>query len=102
MRQYDLSHVARWHTGAAPLSRELIKELQRRFPNAGVKHGYGLTENCGGVTVTPVGGYGYENAHTVGRLLRSTTAMIVDESGKEVEVGKEGEVCIEHPTQDND
>lgn len=89
--------MARWHTGAAPLSHALIQELARRFPNAGVKHGYGLTENCGGVTVTPVGGYGYENAYTVGILLRSTTVKIVDEAGKEVNAGEEGEILTKGP-----
>lgn len=62
-----------------------------------MKHGYGLTENCGGVTVTPVGSYGYENAHTVGILLRGTTVKIVDETGKEIGAGEEGEILTKGP-----
>ncbi|KAH8151458.1 uncharacterized protein LAJ45_04663 [Morchella importuna] len=97
VRSYDLSCVRRWHTGAAPLSRDLIRELARRFPEAGIKHGYGLTENCGGVTVTPVTGYGYENAHTVGKLLRSTSVRIVGERGQDLGPYRQGEIWCKGP-----
>lgn len=53
VKQYDLSHLRRFSSGAAPLSSEVIQELQRRFPTTGFKQGYGMTETCSCITAHP-------------------------------------------------
>ncbi|KAF2195282.1 CoA ligase-like protein [Zopfia rhizophila CBS 207.26] len=51
--KYDLSHVTRFSSGAAPLSEEIIQQLQKKFPGTGFKQGYGMTESCSCLTAHP-------------------------------------------------
>ena len=37
--EYDLSHVRRFSSGAAPLSEEIIQQLAKKFPQTGFKQG---------------------------------------------------------------
>lgn len=37
--QYDLSHLRRFSTGAAPISEEIIRLLQEKFPQTQFKQG---------------------------------------------------------------
>ena len=37
--QYDLSHLRRFSSGAAPLSEEIIQLLKKKFPQTGFKQG---------------------------------------------------------------
>lgn len=37
--QYDLSHLRRFSTGAAPISEEIIQLLQKKFPQTKFKQG---------------------------------------------------------------
>jgi len=37
--EYDLSHLMRFSSGAAPLSEEIIQQLKDKFPNTGFKQG---------------------------------------------------------------
>lgn len=37
--QYDLSHLRRFLTGAAPISEEIIQLLQRKFPQTQFRQG---------------------------------------------------------------
>ncbi|KAH0282275.1 acetyl-CoA synthetase-like protein, partial [Aureobasidium sp. EXF-3399] len=74
--EYDLSHVTRFSSGAAPLSQEILELLQRRFPNTGFKQGY---------------------AHAVGQIVPSTSVKIIKEDGEEAGVGERGEVLAKGP-----
>ena len=51
--KYDLSHVTRFSSGAAPLSEEIIQHLQKKFPKTGFKQSYGMTESCSCITSHP-------------------------------------------------
>ncbi|KPM43006.1 hypothetical protein AK830_g3534 [Neonectria ditissima] len=51
--KYDLSHVKRFSSGAAPLSREILNLLEEKFPGTGFKQGYGMTESCSAITSHP-------------------------------------------------
>ncbi|KAL7267604.1 hypothetical protein RUND412_009804 [Rhizina undulata] len=94
---YDLSHVRRFSTGAAPLAREIVAELHKRFPRAGLKQAYGMTESCSCITATLPGDCGYRWAHTVGSICASTTVKIVDNNGNEVPLGEPGEILAKGP-----
>ncbi|KAL9037169.1 MAG: hypothetical protein Q9214_005816 [Letrouitia sp. 1 TL-2023] len=112
--QYDLSHLRRFSTGAAPISEEIIRLLQKKFPQTQFKQdtsfaraqyadespshkGYGMTESCSCITAHPPEKYDYKYAHTVGTLIPSTEAKIIDLDGKELGVNQPGEVLARGP-----
>ncbi len=41
VRKFNLAHVERFSSGAAPLSEEVTKLLEKQFPGTGFKQGYG-------------------------------------------------------------
>ncbi|KAF2656009.1 4-coumarate-CoA ligase 2 [Lophiostoma macrostomum CBS 122681] len=94
---YDLSHVTRFSSGAAPLSEEIIQLLQKKFPQTGFKQGYGMTESCSCITAHPPEKYDYKYAHSGGAIVASTEVKIVKEDGTEAEVGETGEVLARGP-----
>ncbi|KXH41281.1 4-coumarate-CoA ligase 2 [Colletotrichum salicis] len=92
--RYDLSSVKDMLCGAAPLSRELQNECQRRF-SVQINQGWGMTEvTCGGIMVP--GGI-KDDTGSVGRLAPNCDCKLVDEEGKEVGFGEPGELCIRGP-----
>jgi 4-coumarate--CoA ligase len=95
--QYDLSHVTRFSSGAAPLSEEIIQLLEKKFPGTGFKQGYGMTESCSCITAHPPDKYSFEHAHKVGTVVASTTIKIIDEEGKECGVNEPGELWAKGP-----
>ncbi|KAI4164482.1 MAG: hypothetical protein LQ342_001795 [Letrouitia transgressa] len=95
--QYDLSHLRRFSTGAAPISEEIIRLLQEKFPQTQFKQGYGMTESCSCITAHPPEKYDYKYAHTVGTLIPCTEAKIIDLDGKELGVDQPGEVLARGP-----
>ncbi|KEQ68059.1 acetyl-CoA synthetase-like protein [Aureobasidium namibiae CBS 147.97] len=95
--EYDLSHVTRFSSGAAPLSQEILELLQRRFPNTGFKQGYGMTESCSCIQGHPPEYYDYRYAHAVGQIVPSTSVKIIKEDGEEAGVGERGEVLAKGP-----
>ncbi|KAF5548878.1 phenylacetyl ligase [Fusarium mexicanum] len=96
--KYDLSHVERFSSGAAPLSREILTLLEKTFPGTGFKQGYGMTESCSTITSHPPSKYGYKYADRVGMLVGSTEVRIVDiETGEDCQVGKAGEIWARGP-----
>jgi long-chain acyl-CoA synthetase len=82
----DLSSVRGISSGAAPLPVEILDELNRRFPDAVVGEGYGLTEVTMGATSNPSWRSGSRKPGTVGVPVFDTEVKLVD-----------GEVCIRGP-----
>ncbi|KAG4262338.1 hypothetical protein FPRO04_12875 [Fusarium proliferatum] len=96
--KYDLSHVERFSSGAAPLSREILSLLEKAFPGTGFKQGYGMTESCSTITSHPPSNYAYKYGDRVGMLVGSTEVRIVDiDTGEDCEVGKAGEIWARGP-----
>lgn len=95
--KYDLSHVTRFSSGAAPLSEEIIHQLQKKFPNTGFKQGYGMTESCSCITAHPADKYSYKYAHSGGAIVASTEVKIIKDDGTEGDVGEHGEVLARGP-----
>ncbi|KAH6869045.1 CoA ligase [Thelonectria olida] len=96
--KYDLSHVVRFSSGAAPLSREVLLLLEKAFPGTGFKQGYGMTESCSAITSHPPEKYAYKYADKVGTLVGSTEVRIVDpNTGKDCETGQAGEIWARGP-----
>jgi 4-coumarate--CoA ligase len=98
VKQYDLSHLRRFSSGAAPLSSEVIQELQRRFPTTGFKQGYGMTESCSCITAHPLEKSTYEYANRVGTIVANTEVKIVSpETGDELGYNESGEIMARGP-----
>ncbi|KAK0364951.1 hypothetical protein LTR91_021402 [Friedmanniomyces endolithicus] len=94
---YDLSHLRRFSSGAAPLSEEIIQLLAKKFPQTGFKQGYGMTESCSCITAHPPWLYDYKYAHAVGTICASTTVKIMKEDGTEAGIGEPGEILAKGP-----
>lgn len=96
--KYDLSHVRRFSSGAAPLSKEVLTLLEQTFPGTGFKQGYGMTESTSAITSHPPSKYSYKYAEKVGMVVGSTEVRIVDpETGRECGVGETGEIWARGP-----
>ncbi|KAI9808861.1 MAG: hypothetical protein M1827_007184 [Pycnora praestabilis] len=96
--KYDLSHIQRFSSGAAPLSEEIIHLLQEKFPKTSFKQGYGMTESCSCITSHPPDKYSYKYAHTVGTVCASTEVKFIDPStGAELGEGQPGELLARGP-----
>ncbi|RFU77005.1 4-coumarate- ligase 2 [Trichoderma arundinaceum] len=93
--RYDLSSLRHVMCGAAPLSRELQMLCQEKF-HVRLTQGYGMTElTCSGITFAE--GLDGDNGGSVGRLLPNSECKLLDDDGKEVEVGAPGELYIRGP-----
>ncbi|KAL9109787.1 MAG: hypothetical protein Q9227_005656 [Pyrenula ochraceoflavens] len=98
LAKYDLSHVRRFSSGAAPLSAEILQLLQQKFPKTGFKQGYGMTESCSCITAHPPEKYDYRYASRVGTICASTEVRIVDpETGRERGLNEPGEIQARGP-----
>lgn len=92
--QYDLSSIREILSGGAPLKRELQNECQRRL-KVDVSQAWGMTElTCGALAVPH--GWKDESA-SVGRLLPNCEGRLVDEQGRDVGVGEQGELLVRGP-----
>ncbi|KAL7944899.1 acetyl-CoA synthetase-like protein [Trichoderma barbatum] len=93
--RYDLSSVRSVGCGAAPLSKELQTVCEKKF-NFRITQGYGMTElTCTGISFAE--GLEGDNAGSVGRLLPNCECKLLDDDGKEVDVGTPGELFIRGP-----
>ena len=96
--KYNLTHLRRFSSGAAPLSAEILTLLQQKFPQTGFKQGYGMTESCSCITAHPPDKYGYDYAARVGTICASTEVRIVDpSSGRECGLDQPGEILARGP-----
>lgn len=98
LRKYDLRHVERFSSGAAPLSQEILTLLENLFPGTGFKQGYGMTESCSCITAHPPEKYAYKYAARVGAVVASTEVRVVDpDTGKDCGVDQAGEIWARGP-----
>ena len=97
VNKYDLSHVRRFSSGAAPLSEEILQLLEKKFPQTGFKQGYGMTESCSCITAHPPDKYDYKYAHTVGTICASTEVKVIGDNGKELGLNEPGEILARGP-----
>lgn len=98
LARYDLSHIERFSSGAAPLSQEILNLLEQKFPGTGFKQAYGMTESCSAITSHPPSKYAYKFADKVGMLVASTELKIVHpDTGVECDVNEAGEIWARGP-----
>jgi acyl-CoA synthetase (AMP-forming)/AMP-acid ligase II len=92
---YDLSSVWLVSSGAAPLDSSISRRVTERL-GCLIGQGYGMTEASPGITYVPDAEAGTIPAGTVGRLLSSTEARLVDPS-TQTDASWEGELWVRGP-----
>lgn len=96
--QYDLSCVKRLSSSSAPLSPEIIQQLEKKMPWTGFRQSWGMTESCGAISTHSPEFYSYKYANSAGPLLPSTRIKIIDlGSGRELGPNEPGEIFAAGP-----
>ncbi|XP_059062588.1 uncharacterized protein LOC131855351 [Achroia grisella] len=97
--QYDLSSVQVMYSGGAPLQNDTLSIVKTKFPNLiGVIQGYGMTEATVAVTRTLYSQASKAKAGSVGKVVPSTVAKVVDiETRKPLGPNQHGELCFKGP-----
>jgi long-chain acyl-CoA synthetase len=99
IRETDLSSVRLIVYGAAPIPAELLKQAMAIF-KCGFQQVYGLTETTGAITLLPPEDH---DPADPGKLLscgfaqKDVELRIVGEDGKDVPIGKVGEIAVRSP-----
>jgi len=91
---HDLSSLRQYLVGAAPVPPSLIEACQRQ--RLAVYHCYGSSEHptvTSGVIDDPLD----KQLHTEGRAIVGSEIRFVDDDGKDVPSGEEGEICTRGP-----
>lgn len=83
--------------GAAPASDTLLREMADTFPGANILAAFGQTE-MSPVTCMLLGQDAIRKLGSVGRVIPTVSARIVDEDMNDVPVGQVGEIVYRAPT----
>lgn len=91
--------IKRFSSGSAPMSPEVAKALQAKFPATGFRQGYGATESTACISCHPPAYFDYKYAHAAGQLVANTVAKVIDLSdpANMLGVGQTGEICARGP-----
>lgn len=93
-RDHDLSSLRLAITGAASVPVTLIEEMRRDLGIADVLTAYGLTENCGFVSMCRRGDPIETIAKTAGRALPSVEMRLLDSGGSSVPAAEPGHLQV--------
>jgi len=92
-KNYDLTSLKGMQCGAAPMSGELCAGFEAKFPHCKIVQGWGLTESSVAITYGRTDQVEHRKS-SVGPLLPTWEARIVDADGDDVE---EGEIWARSP-----
>ncbi|KAI0391595.1 acetyl-CoA synthetase-like protein [Xylariaceae sp. FL0594] len=86
-------------SGAAPMGQDLQVEAGKRIGKGATKlrQTWGLSETTGSITTTPIDLTSSSPAGSVGCLVASCYARLVDDDERDVEPGQPGEVWVKGP-----
>lgn len=96
---YDRFRLDRWRVGAyggAPVAEATIVALAERTPQLTLVNIYGSTETTSPAVMMPLG-EGGARPDQVGRALPYCDLIVVDENGRELPHGEQGEIWIAGP-----
>jgi acyl-CoA synthetase (AMP-forming)/AMP-acid ligase II len=94
LKDFDLSSLRVAVTGAAAIAPSMIHRMRDELGFKIVVTAYGLTECCGVATICDRDAAAETIATTSGRAMPGIELRCVDESGKDVPAGSEGEVIM--------
>ncbi|KAI5359799.1 putative AMP-dependent synthetase/ligase, AMP-binding, AMP-binding enzyme domain, ANL [Septoria linicola] len=95
VRNYDLSSVKMITSGAAPLTRELVDTVHKKY-NIKINQAYGLSETSP-MTHTQPWDEWYSSVGSVGKIFPNMLARYVSAEGKELGPGETGELWMAGP-----
>jgi len=81
--------------GGGMAVQQATAEKWQKMTGVPLAEGYGLTETSPVATCNPIDGT--ERIGTIGIPLPNTDIKIIDDDGKDVQVGEKGEICIKGP-----
>lgn len=81
--------------GGGMAVQQATAEKWQKMTGVPLAEGYGLTETSPVATCNPIDGT--ERIGTIGIPLPNTDVKIIDDDGKNVQVGEKGEICIKGP-----
>ena len=93
---HDLSSLLWLVGGGERTPEERIREFTGLFANARYVDAYGLTETCSGDTLMEAGRE-MERIGSTGRALAHVELAIMDDAGRRLHAGEQGEVCLRGP-----
>ncbi len=89
---YDLSSLVYCFSGGDVLPQEITRRWKEKFARE-IFEGYGATETCGGITMSPV--VGERPPGTIGKVIYTKKVRILDEfTEEEVPEGEAGELIV--------
>jgi HIP---CoA ligase len=93
-KEFDLSSLRSVMIGGAFVPVELVRRLKEEVGIKAVLNGYGLTENHAIVSVCRADDPPEVAATTVGKVLDGLEVKVVDDGGRELGPGEEGELLV--------
>lgn len=94
LTKYDISSLRVATTGATTIPVDLIRAMHEDLGIDDVFSAYGLTESTGVVSLCQKGDDFKTIATTCGRPLPGTELRLVDDNGRDVGAGEEGEIWV--------
>jgi HIP---CoA ligase len=91
---FDLSTLRLVTTGASTVPKALMYRIRRELGVPTVTSPYGLTEVAGTATICPPGTSVEKVSTTVGTAIPGTEVAIVDDGGRALPAGQDGEIVI--------
>lgn len=96
--KYDLSSLRFIGSGAAPLGKDVMVEVSKKFPDTEIVQGYGMTETCGIISLEyPTKGEAREFGST-GTLVPGVEGKVISiDTQKSLPPNQLGELCFRGP-----
>src|SRR5437879_9314960 len=91
LKNYDLTSIKQLGYGGSPMATELVQRTRQVLPNVKLVQVYGLSE-AGFLTGLLDHEHTEDKLTSCGRPCLGIDVRVVDQSGKEVETGKTGEL----------